>query len=115
MTRIARVTEPSCGRHDVAKVLEQAKTKGKISREDLISLTIYFSVEAVEPSAIMVPTLSGSTARLISRYRLPAWIIAVSPDKSTCRNLQFSYGVYPVYEQTRPANWEERARNRRIL
>jgi pyruvate kinase len=106
MTRIARVTEPSCGRHDVAKVLEQAKAKGKISREDLISLTIYFSVEAVEPTAIMVPTLSGSTARLICRYRLPAWIIAVSPNITTCRNLQLSYGVFPVYEETRPVNWE---------
>jgi pyruvate kinase len=39
------------------------------------------------------------------------WIVGVSPNELTCQNLQFSYGVWPVHESERPANWEQYARN----
>ena len=50
---------------------------------------------------------SGASARRVTRFRLPVWIVAVSPNKSTCQNLQFSYGVYPVHETERPVSWRE--------
>jgi len=34
----------------------------------------------------------------------------VSPNESTCQSLQFSYGVYPVFEPEKPENWEVYAR-----
>jgi pyruvate kinase len=37
------------------------------------------------------------------------WIVAVSPNESTCQNLQFSYGVFPVHETERPASWKRYA------
>jgi pyruvate kinase len=55
--------------------------------------------------------MSGATSRRLSRFRLPVWIVGVSPNESTCQSLQFSYGVYPVYKKDRPANWEQYARN----
>ena len=49
---------------------------------------------------------AGATARSIGRFRLPVWIIAVSSQEATCQNLQFSYGVHPVYEKEHPENWK---------
>ncbi|MFC1976199.1 pyruvate kinase alpha/beta domain-containing protein [Chloroflexota bacterium] len=111
MTRIAQVTEPNCCSRDLASSLEAANNSDKISMEDLISLSIFFSVEALNPIAVMTPTLSGITSRRLSRFRLPVWIVGVSPNESTCQNLQFSYGVYPVHETVRPTNWEQYARD----
>ncbi len=111
MTRIARVTEPHCHTGQVAQLLETKRAREKIGRDDLISLSIHLSVETLSPEAVVTPTLSGATARRVSRFRLPVWIIAVSPSESVCQSLQFSYGVYPVHETTRPASWERYTRD----
>ena len=105
MARIAQVTEPHALTRDVIHSLERTQVEEKISTEDLISLSIFATAKALTPAAIVAPTLSGVTARRVSRFRLPAWIVAVSPNESTCQTLQFSYGVYPVLETDRPASW----------
>lgn len=109
MSRIASVTEPHANASTILRLLEGAKAANKITTEDLISLSIYSSVDALKPAAVITPTLSGSTSRRVSRFRLPVWIVAVSPTESTCQHLQFSYGVYPVREAERPKNWEQYA------
>jgi pyruvate kinase len=111
MTRIARVTEPHCRAGHVAQLLETERAKEEISRDDLISLSIHLSVETLSPEAVVTPTMSGATARRVSRFRLPVWIVAVSSNESTCQDLQFSYGVYPVHETTRPTSWERYTRD----
>ena len=83
--------------------------RDRINTEDLISLSIDLTVETLNPVAVITPTISGATARRLCRFRLPVWIIAVSPSESTCQGLQLSYGVYPVHEQQRPENWAEYA------
>ena len=47
-------------------------------------------------STIVVYTLSGNTARLMARYRLPVPIVAVTSSPSTWRQLAMSYGVQPL-------------------
>ena len=109
MTRIAQVTEPYCNHRKVAEVLSHARQKGEISKDDLIALSIYRTVEAISPSVVITPTISGATPRRLNRFRLPVWILAVSPNKSTCQNLQFSYGVCPALESDRPSSWRRYA------
>jgi pyruvate kinase len=46
--------------------------------------------------AIVVFTSRGSSARLISRYRPPVSIFAITPHDTTARQLSVSYGVIPV-------------------
>ena len=46
--------------------------------------------------AIVVCTLSGSTARMVSRFRSPVDILAVTTKEKTCRKLALSWGVTPV-------------------
>ncbi len=61
-------------------------------------------------AAILAPTDSGLTARRLARYKLPTWILAVSANKQTCRELLFSSGVLPFYELSHPADWSDYAR-----
>src|SRR5690606_25403959 len=46
-------------------------------------------------SAIVTPTESGHTARMISKYRPKAHIVAVTFDKKVSRRLSLVWGVYP--------------------
>ena len=109
MTRIAKVAEPESYSGDVASILEAAKSSGEISTQDLISLSIFMSAEALNPVALVTPTVSGATARRVCRFRPRIWILAVSPHQSTCQELQFSYGVFPIFEHQRPESWEQYA------
>ncbi len=62
-------------------------------------------------AAILAPTDSGRTARRLARYKLPIWILAVSSNKKTCRELLFSSGVFPMYELHHPVDWTDAARD----
>lgn len=57
------------------------------------SCTTAFELEA---EAIITPTHSGSTPRMVSKFRPKAPIIAATPDEKTIRRLCLSFGVYPV-------------------
>jgi pyruvate kinase len=46
--------------------------------------------------AILVPTVSGDTARTVARFRPPCPIIAVTPSPITQRQLMFVWGVHPI-------------------
>ena len=111
MAGIARETEPYCSGNKVANILLADQHGGKPDSDNLVSGSIYVTTEAYDTVAVVVPTLTGRTARMISRFHLPVWIVAVSPEESTCQNLQFSYGVYPVFQKYRPASWEKFTRD----
>ncbi|UQS83728.1 pyruvate kinase [Bombilactobacillus thymidiniphilus] len=55
---------------------------------------------------IVTATNSGYTARMISKYRPSADILAVTFDEATQRGLTVNWGVYPVVTD-RPANTDE--------
>ena len=46
-------------------------------------------------------------ARSISRFRFPAWTVAISSQQATCQQLQFSSGVCPVHEPEHPERWTD--------
>ncbi|MCL2458733.1 MAG: pyruvate kinase [Desulfobulbus sp.] len=108
---IAMATEPHRSRQSYRKTSEHPIFIE--SREvDSIASSINSIVNQTGTVAgILAPTDSGLTARRLSRYRLPAWILAVSSNKKTCRELLFSYGVFPVYELNHPADWTDYARD----
>lgn len=58
------------------------------------SCTTAFELQA---AAIITPTQSGSTARMVSKFRPKAPIIATTSDNEVIRKLCLSFGVYPVY------------------
>ena len=71
-------------------------------KQDITGSVAYSSVECamrLKCKAIVTPTMSGYTARKISRFRPTCPIIAISPDEDVVKNLSMYYGIYPVLER----------------
>jgi pyruvate kinase len=111
LAKIAATSEPSRPTHYVREILTATAQDAPVRVKDLITLSVETTVARISPAAVFVPTHSGSTARSITRFRLPVWITAVSSLEATCQHLQFSYGVYPQCEQEHPENWNRYVRD----
>jgi pyruvate kinase len=111
LARIAGATEPHLPRERIRMGVERYGREETLNPVDLIALSVYTSVERVAPAAVIVPTLSGGTARNLARFRLPVWVVAVSPREDTCQALQFSSGVFPVHAPEHPGDWNRFARD----
>jgi pyruvate kinase len=109
LAKIAEAIEPQRPGHAVREALKAIGHTGKNSLTDLIALSVETTLDRIFPAALIVPTLSGTTARNIARFRPPVWITAVSPYEVTCQRLQFSYGVYPIHEPDPPEDWNSYA------
>jgi pyruvate kinase len=107
MTSIAVETEPFLKSGKILGMLDDKREQGQASIEDMVSESIYKSIEVLRPDVVLTPTMSGATSRRICRFHLPIWILGISPRESTCSNLQFSYGVYPILEPEKPEDWEK--------
>ncbi len=110
LAKIASAVEPGISGFLFRDTPESCGQVGRVDLEDLIARSVVTTVGSVSPAAVIVPTHTGASARSISRFRLRVWITAVSSQESTCRQLQFSYGVYPVYEIEHPEDWNSFAR-----
>ena len=77
---------------------------------EAIASVVEHALDTVPSSAIFVPTRTGTTARMISRFKLSPWIIAISRDPAVCRNLAFSYGVQPLEAADEIDDWRTFAR-----
>lgn len=63
---------------------------------DAISQSVCNAAFDLKASAILTPTESGYTARMVSKYRPKAPIIAVTPHQDIMRKLALVWGVYPL-------------------
>jgi pyruvate kinase len=63
---------------------------------ELLADAAYHVARESHAAAIVVYTSTGSSARLVSRYRPPVRIIAITPHDTTARQLAINYGVFPV-------------------
>lgn len=111
LARIAAVTEPHRPGYEHRLGLKHAMGIDTGRLTDLIAFSVASALDHITPAAVFVPTRGGNTARSIARFRLPVWIVAVSPLEETCRRLQFSYGVYPVQDPDRPDDWKPYVRS----
>lgn len=110
LARIAAAVEPHVPVHQLREALEPGESCTQVRLTDLIALSVLAAVEKACPAGVIVPTRTGASARGIARFRLPVWITAVSSEQTTCQRLQFTYGVYPVYEAEHPEDWKPFAR-----
>ncbi len=62
----------------------------------IISMNVASAAIKIKSCAIIAPTNSGYTARLMSRFRPCCPIIAVSPNRNIVKSLQLNFGVTPV-------------------
>jgi pyruvate kinase len=79
---------------------------GASRREHAIAAATVDSVRQVGGPAIVVITRSGFSARLVSSYRPPVPVFAVTTDPTTYRQLNSVWGVRPVLAQRVEVNYE---------
>ncbi|MCZ2074501.1 MAG: pyruvate kinase [Bryobacterales bacterium] len=92
MARIARATETAMQHAE----LKPEPRNLKPAHAEIIADAAYAAARSAAVSAIVVFTSSGSSARLIARYRPPLPIYAFTPSDATARQLAAVYGVRPV-------------------
>jgi len=97
MARIAQQTELNMPEFGIADLLKLEKRAGTIKKHDLLSLIVFLTAEMLNPLVVFSPAKSGTTARRLTRFRLPQWLVAPTQHERTCQELQFSYGIHPVY------------------
>jgi pyruvate kinase len=89
MSRIANETEKSVESH--------IEDEGFINVSDTISKAVQRICQEMPVDKIVTLTRSGYTARMISRFKILQPIIAVTPEKRVKKQLELSFGVYPVH------------------
>jgi pyruvate kinase len=111
LARIAAYTEahrPPIRLADLRALLQQTKPS---TAAEAIASVVENALETVPCAAVFVPTRTGTTARMISRFNPAVWIVGLSRDEAVCQGLAFSYGVHPVQLTEDPENWRDFARN----
>jgi pyruvate kinase len=96
MTRIANETEKALKSH--------VEDQGFINISDTISRAIQRICREMPLDKVVTLTRSGYTARMISRFKIPQPIIAVTPEERVKKQLELAFGVYPVYNDYRKEN-----------
>lgn len=86
MDKIARHTE-------TRYFEEQAKLHPQLNVAEAISYASYTIAHDLQAPAILTPTHSGLTARMISKYRPKSLIIAATPFDTVARQLTLHWGV----------------------
>ena len=92
MTRIAREAERSINK----KGFQNPPKHPKPSIAQVLADAAYHAARDATVSAIVVFTSTGSSARLISLYRPPVPIYAITPSAEAARGLSVCYGVISV-------------------
>ena len=90
MARITRVTEENFPYDVWAHEVARLKAETVI---DAISQTAVEMAEELDAAAIICPTRSGHTARVVARYRPRAPIFATTPNPATLRQLALVWGA----------------------
>lgn len=100
MSKIAETTEKSI---HYARRFSEREFKIKNTVDAISHATVGMAID-IDAEAIAVCTLSGTTARMVSRFRPPVDILGLTTDKKTWYKLALSWGVTPaltdVYEST---------------
>jgi pyruvate kinase len=110
LAKIAVATE---GRRPPARLREMRdlyRQRAPTTAAEAIASVLEYALETVPCAAVFVPTHTGTTARMISRFKPLVWVAAFSRSPVVCQGLTFSFGVHPVDVADEPENWREYAR-----
>ena len=93
MQTIVRRTEDHL---DYDVMLQKDRQSGKANISSSIGLATVTTARNVHAKCIVTPTVSGATARVVSKFRPFAPIIGLSPNEATIRRMQIYWGVQPM-------------------
>ena len=86
---------------DYKKLLSERTKSLQTNMVTAIGVSVAHTALNLQCKAIVAATESGHTARMISKYRPHAEIVAVTPHDQVARQLQLVWGVHPVLKEGR--------------
>jgi len=107
LARIAAVTEPFRSQAVSTAVVEFYRAHKATSISEATATVVEDALQTVPCDAVFVPTRTGTTARMLSRFKPGVWVIGLCADHAVSQSLVFSYGVWPVDLTTDPDDWRE--------
>ena len=105
LARIGEAVEARRPRTSVEQMYAGVDLAGKIRPMHLILVGIEASLKYLKPAAVFTHTDGGTSARRLAAFHLPVWVVAITSNTKTARDLLFSSGVIPVFEPEMPASW----------
>jgi pyruvate kinase len=105
LAKIAAATEAQRGAASINRLDEFYRTHRPATTAEATATVVEQALGTVPCDAVIVPTRTGSTARMLARFKPSVWTVAVSADAAVCQGLAFSYGVDAVETQSEPEDW----------
>lgn len=93
MGKIAENTEAYL---NYEEILEKKKVYSKYNISSAVSYASVATAYRLNVEAIITPSLSGFTARQVSKYRPKPLLLGVSPEDEVLRRMQLYWGVIPL-------------------
>lgn len=93
MARIAKTTEENI---DYSANFSKNEYNTNSSITNAISHATVTTAHDLKANAIITVTKTGTTARMISKYRPKSPIIGMTTNETVCRQLALSWGIYPA-------------------
>ncbi|MFG6116602.1 pyruvate kinase [Halobacillus sp. MO56] len=93
MNNIAKKTETGL---DYKAILQERSKTSDLTITDAISQSVTHTAINLSVNAVVAPTESGHTARMISKYRPQAPIVAITSNERVLRLLSLVWGVHGV-------------------
>jgi len=91
-------------------VLEFYRSHRPATTSETVATVVEHALGTVPCDVVFVPTRTGATARMLSRFKPAVWAVAASGDRAVCKGLAFSYGVWAVEVEAEPDDWWDSAR-----
>jgi pyruvate kinase len=105
LAKIAAATESKRAAASINRLEEFYRTHRPSTIAEAIATVVEEALATVPCDAVFVPTRTGSTARMLARFKPPVWTVAVSTNAAVCQGLAFSYGVHAEDIDREPEDW----------
>ena len=93
---MVQIVENTESHLDYEVLLKKAQQHRKQSISSAIGFSTVATADNLNAKCIVAPTMSGATAKVVSKFKPRADVIGVSPVESTLRRMQIYWGVRPL-------------------
>ncbi len=93
MAQIVKKTEEHL---EYENILNKNRTYGKNQISNSLGFASVSTAANLNAKCIITPTVSGATARLVSKFRPEVPIMGITPNERTLRKMQLYWGVQPM-------------------
>lgn len=111
LARIAAFTEAHRPTTGLVELRKRSRMPRPTTAAEAAALVVEHALDTVPCAGVFVPTRTGATARMISRFKPKVWIVALSRDPAVCQGLAFSYGVHAARLDGDPDSWRDFTRD----